>query len=292
MRKHEVQQGENRTTPENLLYHYTAQEGLYGILTSSCIWATDYRFLNDTSERQHAVTLFAEAFSRQAAYGPATGLGADIKKHLSDRKQSSIEAALRSLDAYYVCFTKEELNPQLPLTSDVQFLGDRLSQWRGYAQNRQGFSLGFHRDRLLLQANHLQTTTQAQISIELLDCVYGDERKMAIVSTMTGNSPMDPNILRKCMAEFKHEEKESRLVIQMPVDQTDLGLVEFRNGLFGRTPYVRVPLGLKGQDSPLERIVVGPSPYMDQTVQSLESELAKLGIQGVKVVPSGIPYRN
>lgn len=36
------------------LWHYTSADGLVGILKSQCIWATDYRHLNDCLELKHA----------------------------------------------------------------------------------------------------------------------------------------------------------------------------------------------------------------------------------------------
>ncbi|MGA2673692.1 MAG: hypothetical protein ABSE99_10740 [Terracidiphilus sp.] len=36
--------------PKDLLYHYTDQRGLLGILGSQNIWATHIRYLNDSSE--------------------------------------------------------------------------------------------------------------------------------------------------------------------------------------------------------------------------------------------------
>ena len=39
-----------RSKMTDYLYHYTTQEGLYGILKTQCLWATHYKFLNDTSE--------------------------------------------------------------------------------------------------------------------------------------------------------------------------------------------------------------------------------------------------
>lgn len=299
MSGYEDQQIVNMKKSANLLYHYTNQDGLSGILKDSEIWATDYRFLNDTKEREHDVTQFSNAIYMHATTRPADSAGARIEKCLNDRKHNYIETLLRSIDAYYVSFTKEDLDCQLPLTPDSQFLGDRLSQWRGYAQNCQGISLGFNRDRLLSKAKLLQEKTNTHLSIEFVDCIYGDDLKNAIVGTINGNNAIkieNSKILNDCMVRFKHvgfeEEKETRLVIQMPVAQKDVNLVEFRNGQYGRTPYIKVPLGLIGQDSPLERIVVGPSKYMDQTVQSLEIELTKMGIQGVKVVASKISFRN
>ena len=32
------------------LFHYTSSQGLYGILESGCLWATHFKFLNDSNE--------------------------------------------------------------------------------------------------------------------------------------------------------------------------------------------------------------------------------------------------
>jgi hypothetical protein len=47
--------------PEGLLYHYTDEIGLRGIISSGCMWATHYKFLNDLSERQHGFAIFCRA---------------------------------------------------------------------------------------------------------------------------------------------------------------------------------------------------------------------------------------
>ena len=88
------------------------------------------------------------------------------------------------------------------------------------------------------------------------------------------------------------EENEWRLAFHTLTAEPHMELIQFRDGRFGRTPYIEVPLGLKDQDSPLKRIVVGPSPNKDQAVIGLGLELAKMGIHGVEVVPSKIPFRN
>lgn len=44
-----LKQEGSKNEPE-LLYHYTTQDGLLGILENACIWATHYRCLNDASE--------------------------------------------------------------------------------------------------------------------------------------------------------------------------------------------------------------------------------------------------
>jgi hypothetical protein len=100
----------------------------------------------------------------------------------------------------------------------------------------------------------------------------------------------------KWSATLKHdgfeEEHEWRLACYVHEQITDLEFVQFRDGPHGRTPYIKVPLGLTDPDSPLKRIVAGPSQNQEQAVISLKMELAKRGIRGVEVTPSGIPYRN
>src|ERR1017187_4822675 len=149
MAKPEAVENENRTQPDGLLYHYTNEAGLFGILRSSCIWATDYRFLNDTSEREHAVTLFSQELSMQANGRLAKRLGAAIRRFDTSQTQDLVQEIYRSVSAYYVSFSSD--------ANDSPLSGDRLSQWRGYAQNGQGFSLGFHRGRLLKTAKRLET---------------------------------------------------------------------------------------------------------------------------------------
>jgi hypothetical protein len=97
-------------------------------------------------------------------------------------------------------------------------------------------------------------------------------------------------------ARFKnkgfYDEKEWRLVLQRQSSINSSELVQFREGRFGRTPYVAIPLGLKDSGSPLQKVVVGPSPNKEQPMARLKVDLEKIGIRDVEVVPSSIPYRN
>lgn len=47
-----------------LLYHYTSQHGLLGILGSQAVWATNTHFLNDPTEFVHALALAQPMASR------------------------------------------------------------------------------------------------------------------------------------------------------------------------------------------------------------------------------------
>ena len=72
--------------PPDLLYHYTGWEGLEGILRERMIWATDVRYLNDTSEVHYTREVIgqraadrevelSETYGGFLAQGTAAGLG-------------------------------------------------------------------------------------------------------------------------------------------------------------------------------------------------------------------------
>ena len=76
--------------------------------------------------------------------------------------------------------------------------------------------------------------------------------------------------------------------------------VKFRDGQFGRTPYIEIPFDLSlPERSPLRRIVVGPGPYQEEAVDFVELLLLNKKIEvltpssteGVEVSKSPIPFR-
>jgi len=282
-----------------------------GILNSDCLWATHYRFLNDATERQGALDFFL-----------AIDQMASKDQHISSRYwcglRESLDRLLQSVDAYFISFTKD--------TAEPQSAGDRLSQWRGYAPGRQGYSMEFQADSLGYKAG--EWTENMRLATVMLQCIYDNEVKEEIAEKVIkghaealkliaqerikkdhpGSERLidDPNYsnklrdlqlnLLKFTSQFKHygfrEENECRLAVYVIQGVSELKLIKFRDGALGRTPYIEIPLGLRDQDSMLKRIIVGPSQDKDQIVVSLRLDLAKMGIQGVKVVPSKIPYRN
>jgi hypothetical protein len=296
---------------DGLLYHYTDQKGLLGILNSDCIWATHYGFLNDLSEHQEAVRAFLEVTARTVGSIDVAGNISEISGADQRQLQKGVLFESQAIDAYFVSFTQEKVDSQIP--SQDQMLGDRLSQWRGYALDRQGFSLGFQKS--LLEKSIPRLIATAKVSARFLSCIYDAKQKdvgMMFLSAWDNeeirkwsqnSGDQDVNQLSQLkqlfhafLSEYKHigfkEEQELRLVLQMLVKNPDLEMVKFRDGRFGRTPYVEVPLGLRGPVSPLRRIVVGPAPDKEQVVARLRINLVQLGIHGVEVVASKIPYRN
>lgn len=109
----------------DVVYHYTDSAGLLGILSSGSVWATDYRFLNDSSELAYTFSLAAGIAADQVAQ--ADGLGASFLEYVATNARPEV---YDETPYYLACF------------SAVQ---NSLSQWRAYG-GRQGFSLTFPGD--------------------------------------------------------------------------------------------------------------------------------------------------
>jgi hypothetical protein len=112
----------------------------------------------------------------------------------------------------------------------------------------------------------------------------------------------------RAAAQFKHpgfqEEREWRVVYSAFWKKLSPN-VKFRNGQFGLTAYVEIPLGLHTPATcSLRRIIIGPRTYagheMRDLINSVEMLLLKYDIpvkssatpSGVEIVISQIPYRS
>ena len=110
-----------------VVYHYTDPKGLIGILSESQLWATDIRFLNDSSELRYAEELQRKILQEIISESPDGSLQKKLaEKTLEDRLD------LRG-DTYVVCFCAKD---------------DLLTQWKAYGSSGSGFSIGFDREKL------------------------------------------------------------------------------------------------------------------------------------------------
>jgi hypothetical protein len=115
--------------PPDEFYHYTDTAGLYGIVTSGQLWATDYEFLNDRSELK---------FSLEVANAALESIDhqrySQSMSHFISEWRKDLEAKVANCRLYVASFSED---------------GDNLSLWRGYAAGG-GVSIGFGRDLLSL----------------------------------------------------------------------------------------------------------------------------------------------
>ena len=173
--------------PDDLLYHYTSEAGLRGIIENDHIWATDIRFLNDWTEFTHifneeSLVAFVEAF--------IAALPADIDP---DARRVTIDGVLSKRNYPRLLEIIESRPPYgMPkeafvcsFTADAEAggnPGDRLSQWRGYSHGSQGFSLGF--DRTLLKQQTETQDNHDDATAVLVKCIYDDGAKRAALADM------------------------------------------------------------------------------------------------------------
>ena len=109
--------------PERL-YHYTNAAGLKGILESGTLWLSDMTSLNDPSEMVYGFTRALPILREHIANIHRAG-----KKFTDNITAFAERGLLLKVAHFFVCsFTSQP---------------DDLGQWRAYADDAQGYALGF-----------------------------------------------------------------------------------------------------------------------------------------------------
>jgi hypothetical protein len=114
--------GLGQTPAPRRLHHYTTLDGLTGIVAGDTLWASDARFLNDSSELTYAADLIDAAVEDVLA-----GVTSDTVKAALPERRGFANGFEYGRRPFIACFCEEE---------------DLLSQWRGYDAGQTGFSLG------------------------------------------------------------------------------------------------------------------------------------------------------
>lgn len=109
--------------PPSIVYHYTDSAGLLGILQSGTVRLTDIFGVNDPSEVLHGVKRAGEILTRNATSAhPAA-------RPFAAKFVETIEQHFQSAAHFFVAYFSQD--------------NDDLGQWRAYADNGNGFALGF-----------------------------------------------------------------------------------------------------------------------------------------------------
>jgi hypothetical protein len=307
-----------------LLYHYTDQKGLLGILQNKCIWATHLRYLNDTSEGKIVSQIVldelnsrlnSDAMMQFFGMSPIKRSGKiECEDEEIFNQGVTISSWVTSQDVFVTSFSAE---------------GNLLSQWRAYSDRSGGYSIGFSRSYLQTVGVHFLRNLPGRFfsnSDTLFRCRYCDEiekkslkadveklvdlfitesrtAKQSVlgVSGIEGfKTPLA--IALKCFLplatrsaitknEAFREEAEWRLAFHqnqnlMPPD------LQFRPSSSMLIPYLEVPLQIPDQQIGIEEIIVGPCPHPSETKKTIEMLVTTHDFPSVKVRDSKIPYRN
>ena len=288
--------------PPEELFHYTSAGGLLDILQSNQIWATNLEFMNDFLEVKYAKELLMHLV-RQERKSARHGL---VARFLEDTA-SALYPFTNVYSFYAVSFCADG--------------GDRLSQWRAYAGEGTGYSIGFRATELIQAIEKYQSDAREE-QIELIQVVYRREQQEAIVQDAVrkvcryieehltkadrrkANQALQtlPNLL--CVHLFPYvfsfkapgfeEEREWRLVTWIPA-AVEAKRVKFRASANFTIPYLSLDLWVTrsaGEGTlPISRIIQGPRVESEVGMKSLEILKRKYGYADTEVVASKIPFR-
>ncbi len=150
----------NVTIPD-LLFHYTTSAGLVGIIETGKIWITKIRYLNDNSELSLACDYIRNEIDLQKK-----GIG-------QTRTKEELDIMCRSLDDI------EGVNVGVASFTEM---GDQLSQWRGYCEIGNGYSLGFN-------GKTLREKLHDQYDYRLFPCIYQPEEHRRLAKELVDHHP-------------------------------------------------------------------------------------------------------
>lgn len=249
------------------LYHYTNSLGLLGILNTSTMWATDYRFLNDSSEIQYGVNLFLEV---------ADEFSKNTNNSVILRFIEILKTTANPYDGMLNCFI-----------ACLCEKNNLLSQWREYAAQGGGFALSLEtrwiefikpgkektvNDEYFLIKVLYEREEQRNILKEII------EKTIVVLEEATVGVSVDDaiSIIARCshfisqetaiyLAAFKDPcfdvEQEWRLLHLVYSDNDSH--IKIRNGAYGLTPYVELDLkrgvGPRHEKLPIHEIIHGPT---------------------------------
>lgn len=267
-----------------VLYHYTTQGGLLGILDSRCIWATKIQFMNDATEFRMAIeTIETELRSRDRDLDPFDKSQECARVDALFKQVSAVECR----DVFVLSLTEE---------------GDQLSQWRAYSGSHSGFAIGFNVPTLCKVAS--------EHGFSLDRCIYDYDSSVhrLLAETLVDNGLLwsahsDRMTQRRCREFnrtllkwaplFKHctfaEEREWRLAsTSHPSTSPEIG---FRTGPSMIIPYYKLPLHTKDGSSVLSSVTVGPTPHAELSIESVRALASARGFGGIFIQESQIPLR-
>ena len=282
--------------PPPIIYHYTNDAGLRGILESGKLWLTDIFNLNDPSELSHGFSHAVSILSNKAADGHRwTKLFAQaFEKFDTPRLQASAHFFVGSFSSS----------------------GDELGQWRAYADNGRGYTLGF--DTKALESAFVRASDVSRYSNNTFPVTYDDAQLAGIhrkfvemifpLITLPNGRQLPHEVTSAYWTEltvvlamhvvrsalfYKHEaysnEKEYRFLQLHRADMPPLE-VKFRARPCSLVRYRDFDWRSLAPEA-LKRIVIGPSADHQRAVQFASDCLRSFHAGKAEIILSKIPYR-
>ncbi len=272
-----------------VVYHYCDAGALLSILRNHTLWATDMAFMNDAQEIAYGLSLFQCLQMKPIKEDWITKIFADFFDELRGQDLDSFTEHW-----YCCCFTRGS---------------DKLSQWRGYADNGRGYAVGIKVRDLIpsfkVDGKFLgfpasiiyDKDTQEKLVVSIVQTIQNiivrnvptDSRLLADYEEMTKDAIRHViNITSPMMKNpgFAEEEEFRYLVPPLLVENSTLKF-RTRNGII--IPYFELKPN-SGQKLPISEIVVGPCVDFDKASYSIKKILEQVDHQEMMIKKSSVPY--
>jgi len=258
-----------------ILYHYCSAETFSSIIKHKSIWLSSVSQSNDSMEGCLVSKIFFEA-ARQSLYEKTSTTNPNLQKVLNTRHTAGAEiqySAEKDKELIAV-FEQEHYGLSFSLSEE----GDLLSQWRGYADDASGFSIGFSKKCIeklikdksatfrptLEKINYIPTTNTEKSEHGNKIFKICKDIKDNEVHTLSVSKIMDkltPYFYTTKNEAFS-EEKEWRILAQFHYEKLEKAL--FRTANQQIIPYIEI-------DTPnikdlIKKVIIGPKNKTPENV--------------------------
>lgn len=292
-----------------IIYHYCPQQSLYHIVKSKSLWLKNAQNMNDSEEIIWATRKIDELLKNMATIDCTDDFlekdkeGAINYLIQSDQYTVEVEQEINNRYDKIEKLSLEERNASknelIPLVSNLLqknivenfkpvyiscfcFAGDKLSQWRGYADDGKGLAIGFKTNALMNNQK-----------INLKGVAYHHEQQMGILSNaltkFLGNPETIKDWLIHVLSIFKphgfKEEEECRLIYvpeENPILNEDFHIST--NGIGKHYPF---PLS----SDCIAEIILGPKNNSNPKDIVIFLKYCGFDIEESQIKKSGLSYR-
>ncbi len=307
--------------PPEILFHYTDAFALRSIVEASEIWATHYEYTNDALELKYGMNVAADQIERRLARYRRSNKSFTREEYVKD--PSIVDKPSWVILDVVVSMVRNW--PEIRLLFAEFFVScfsanpDMLSQWRAYAANASGYSIGFDSNSLSqigvsgnkidFMIDLIKVIYNPEIQAEVIDkaldwvCDYVDKnifevQQERLEDAITNWCALLLGTVVGLSIRFKHpgfeEEDEWRLIIAPDVlDGLDLdtSIVETRVSNNRIVPFLKLAI----EQSAIKNLTVGPKNNIAMMDPANDIALRQLfrnaGKDIPRVIRSRTPFR-
>lgn len=254
----------------SILYHYTNMSGLIGIISNKEIWMTNIKYCNDRKEYDYGRKYIISLLEKNK--------NVNSEENEICQRVKNIENKWRNIISVFSVSEEKDL----------------LSQWRGYTNNGNGYSIGFDLSKYSDLTKHKDTG----LIYFPIKCIYNEEEIIPIfkkvmkylIERYRDNKIWNNSLIIRLFTilsiilkdkSFK-EEKEWRLISISTIEK-----YSFRRGQQMIIPYLRI----NRKNIKIKEIIIGPVIDYELSLNSIKLLLISNSEKDCVIEKSKIPYQ-